>query len=151
MPSGAARRLVCCLLALVFGWLAAPTAATAASSVHPVVSYTYDALTYEASGGLDTTTERGPPRTHGHAVTAYDAVGLRSDGASARPHRATPSATYDYDHPAPLVRTARVAPAAGGDAQGDRGTLTALRRSDVATRATPPDARETLRGDKPNL
>lgn len=94
--------------------------------------HAYDG-THEGAALTLTKIERAPPSAYAYTNIAYDAVDHWSRGASARPHRATPSPTYAYDHPAPLVRTARVARAPGGDAQGGCGTLTAIKPSGVAT------------------
>jgi len=66
------------------------------------VTYAYDAPVYDAPGN-ESAQERGPPGI-ALARTIYDAVGLRSNGTSARPDGLKPRSIATYAHPGVLAQ-----------------------------------------------
>lgn len=121
------------LITAILCWLAFPSSAGALVPAHPHATYTYDAPVYDAAGN-DSVQERGPP---GLAVarTTYDAVGLRSHGASARPDGPARGVTTIYTHLAPLVQVAQTSTTTGDRVVVAHGDLSSFQRSVSAANA----------------
>lgn len=130
-------RLLTALLASLIGWIGfAGTAAAGSALTAPPGTYTYDhpgnprALSFS-------TTKRGPLATYNHATT-YDAIDRGSHDASARLHGSTPPALFAFDHLGPRAQGASGEPGTTlTGVRADEGRLSALERSQVATKAVP--------------
>lgn len=128
------RRVVRVLLAALIAWLGlvASVGQANASLIVAIQVHTYE-VHHGSATSATATSERGPPHAT-YTYTPYDAVGLRSHGASARPEGlATPSGTT-YDYPALLAQVARPTTIAGTQVEATRGVLSSFQRSDVAAK-----------------
>lgn len=133
MPSGTIRRLLGGLLAVIFGWLAAPTPAATPAPEHLFVAYTYDVPNYDGPM-THATLERGPPvESLGYTIPA--GVDRWSHGASARPKRVEsgPTITYTARETPAQVATATTHP--GGVVEVTDGGLSSLPPAGVAAEA----------------
>lgn len=107
MIESSVRWILAFVAALVAVILVAPLAAAATPGAPSGASLTCDSHGATATAVV-TAAERGPPAGL-YQYTTYDAVDRRSDGASVRPDRATPSAAITYTHHTPLVQVAGAA------------------------------------------
>lgn len=132
------RRVWRCLLAVLIGMAALLVGLPASAGAIPTTGACVHVYTYDARGAYALSDEpaagRGPPASYGD-VTTYDADGRRSSGSSARPNASTIPATYDYDHVARLVQTARGSHCVREQVGSADGRSVVVRRSDVAANA----------------
>lgn len=129
-----AHGLVIAIAALIFSLLGLVPSASALAVPSPSVPVSAYDSHHQIAVRTYATTERGPPTTYDRARTD-DAVDRWSNGASSRRNIDTAPAILGYDHPAPLVQVASLAPTTRGPSEAAKGESAALDRAGVAAKS----------------
>lgn len=125
------------VVAALLSWLLPGTSLLAAAAPHLAPqAYAYDGH-HHAAPVNDTAPERGPPVAH-DSTRVRTAVDDPSMGAPGIPHAARTPVTHDYDHLAPLVLVAGVAPTTSAPEQATRAGFSSVVRANVAAKSGVP-------------